>query len=54
MIEWLFFVGRLASSEKGRAGRPLFPQLYRVRKLNKPLWVTMGRRVSREPGSQET
>ena len=44
----------LLSSDKGSAARPLFPQLYRVRKLNQPLWVTMGRRVSRESGSQET
>ena len=44
----------LSSSERGSAARPLFPQLYRARKLNKPLWMAMGRRVSREPGSQET
>src|SRR5436309_10632948 len=45
---------RLFSSEKRSAARPLFPQLYRARKLNTPLWATTGRRVSREPGSQET
>ena len=33
---------------QGSAARSLFPQLYRVRKLKKPLWVTTGRRVSRE------
>ena len=42
------------SLDKGNAVRLLFPQLYRVRTLMRPLWGTMGRRVSREPGSQET
>jgi hypothetical protein len=48
LIGLTFFV------DKGSARGPLFPQLYRVRKLLQPLWGTTGRRVSRQPGSQET
>ena len=31
------------SVEKGNAVRLLFPQLYRVRKLMTPLWITHGK-----------
>jgi hypothetical protein len=54
MVYHTYRGGVWRSLDKGNAARLLFPQLYRVRTLTRPLWeAPMGRRacrLPREPG----